>query len=91
MARNCPKNNNSNVSNCLNLNARESTAPTPTAATITPTTTTPMPAPSTLPPIPPKQSLAQQIHVLEEKMTEEECGNYLDARNMGKDFCSAGY
>jgi hypothetical protein len=43
------------------------------------------------PPVPLKQSLAQQIHVLEEKMTEEECGNYLDAHNMGEDFCSAGY
>jgi hypothetical protein len=29
--------------------------------------------------------------VLEEKMSEEEHGNYLDARDMGEDFCSAGY
>jgi hypothetical protein len=33
----------------------------------------------------------QQIRALEEKMTEEERGNYLDARDMGEDFCSAGY
>jgi hypothetical protein len=50
-----------------------------------------MPAPSTLPPVPPKISLAQKIRTLEEKMTEEEHGNYLDARDMGEDFCSAGY
>jgi hypothetical protein len=29
--------------------------------------------------------------VLEEKMTDEEHGNYLNAHNMGEDFCSAGY
>jgi hypothetical protein len=91
MARNCPKNANSNVSNCSNSNAHESTASTPTAATITTVATTPAPAPSTPPPIPPKQSLTQQIRALEEKMTKEEQGNYLNACNMGEDFCSAGY
>jgi hypothetical protein len=29
--------------------------------------------------------------VLKEKMTEEEHGNYLDACDMGEDFCSARY
>jgi hypothetical protein len=29
--------------------------------------------------------------MLEEKMTEEEHSNYLNACNMGKDFCSARY
>jgi hypothetical protein len=88
MARNCPKNNNSNVPNRSNSNARESTT-TPPASTVATTTATP--AISTPPPVPPKPSLAQQIRALEEKMTEEERGNYLDARNMGEDFCSAGY
>jgi hypothetical protein len=87
MARNCPKNNEFQNTTCSNVNARKST--TPTVATTS--TTTPMPASSAPPPVPPKQSLAQQIRVLEEKMTEEERGNYLDARNMGEDFCSAGY
>jgi hypothetical protein len=50
---------------------------TPTAATITPATTTY--APNAPPPVPPKQSLAQQICALEEKMTEEEHSNYLNA------------
>jgi hypothetical protein len=56
-----------------------------------PVTPTPVPATSTPPPVPPKLSYAQQICALEEKMTDEECGNYLDARDMGEDFCSAGY
>jgi hypothetical protein len=88
MAHNCPKNNASN--NCSNINARESTATTPVTATIA-LVTTPAPAPSALPPVPPKQSLAQQIRALEEKMTEEEHRNYLDTCDMGEDFCSAGY
>jgi hypothetical protein len=85
MARNCPKNN---VPNRSNSNARESTTvpPIPTVATTTAT-----PAISAPPPVPPKTSLAQQIRALEEKMTKEEHGNYLDARDMGEDFCSAGY
>jgi hypothetical protein len=88
MARNCPKNNNANVPNRPNSNARESTTtpPVPTVATTTAT-----PAISAPPPVPPKISLTQQIRALEEKMTEEERGNYLDARDMGEDFCSAGY
>jgi hypothetical protein len=86
MAHNCPK--NSNNTNCPNSNARESTMSTPIPSVATTTMT---PAISAPPPVPPKTSLAQQIHVLEEKMTEEERGNYLDARDMGEDFCSAGY
>jgi hypothetical protein len=86
MARNCPKNATSQ--NRTNSNARESTTSTPAPSIATTTTT---PAISTPPPVPPKTSLAQQIRALEEKMTEEERGNYLDARNMGEDFCSAGY
>jgi hypothetical protein len=63
---------------------------TPVAASITPVTT-PMPTPSAPPPIPPKLSFAQQIHTLEEKMTEEEQGTYLNTCDMGEDFCSAEY
>jgi hypothetical protein len=88
MARNCPKNADSTVLNRSNSNTRESTTtpPVPVVATTTMT-----PATSAPPPVPLKQSLTQQIRTLEEKMTEEECGNYLNARNMGEDFCSAGY
>jgi hypothetical protein len=46
--------------------------------------------PSVPPPPPPKLSYAQQIRVLEAKMSDEERSLYLDARNMGEDFCSAG-
>ena len=38
----------------------------------------------------PKLTKAQQIHVLEESMAEEERAEYLDARDMGQDFWSAG-
>ena len=38
----------------------------------------------------PKLTKAQQIHVLEESMAEEERAEYLDARDMGLDFWSAG-
>jgi hypothetical protein len=86
MARNCPKNATSQ--NCTNSNVRESTTSTPVPSVTTTTTTPTISAP---PPVPPKISLAQQIRALEEKMTEEECGNYLDTRDMGEDFCSAGY
>ena len=80
MARDCPKNSN------RNLNAREtttndkSTKPTPSTKepTITNTTT------ST------KLTRAQQIRILEEAMEDEERAEYLDARDMGSDFWSAG-
>ena len=37
-----------------------------------------------------KLTKAQQIHALEEAMAEEERAKYLDARDMGQDFWSAG-
>ena len=49
-------------------------------------TTTDKPANTTTP----KLTKAQQIHVLEESMAEEERAEYLDARDMGQDFWSAG-
>ena len=80
MARDCPKNSN------RNFNARETTTndkttkPTPNTKepTITNTTT------ST------KLTRAQQIRALEEAMEDEERAEYLDARDMGSDFWSAG-
>ena len=38
----------------------------------------------------PKLTKAQQIRALEESMAEEERVEYLDARDMGQDFWSAG-
>ena len=80
MARDCPKNSNQK------LNARETTtndrsmkpAPNTKEPTITNTTT------ST------KLTRAQQIRALEEAMEDEERAEYLDARDMGSDFWSAG-
>ena len=37
-----------------------------------------------------KLTKAQQIHALEEAMAKEERAEYLDARDMGQDFWSAG-
>jgi hypothetical protein len=88
MAQNCPKNTNAqNVPNRQNTNAWEAS----TSSTITPITA-PTSSPSSnipLPP-PPKLSYAQQIRALEAKMSDEERALYLDACDMGEDFCSAG-
>ena len=80
MARDCPKNSNRNS----NTNAHETTTndkdtkPISTAPTTTSTPT------ST------KLTRAQQIRALEEAMEDEERAVYLDARDMGSDFWSAG-
>ena len=50
-------------------------------------TTTNKPADTTTTP---KLTKAQQIRALEESMAEEERAEYLDARDMGQDFWSAG-
>ena len=50
-------------------------------------TTTDKPANTTTTP---KLTKAQQIRALEESMAEEERAEYLDARDMGQDFWSAG-
>jgi hypothetical protein len=88
MARNCPKNANAqNVSNRQNTNTREASIVS-NIAPVTPTTSSP--TPNVPPPPPPKLSYAQQIRALEAKMSDEERSLYLDARDMGEDFCSAG-
>ena len=79
MACDCPKNSNRNVSS----NSRETTTENKNNSTPstnnTATTTTP----------PTKLTRAQQIHVLEEAMEDEEHATYLDVRDMGSDFWSA--
>ena len=77
MARDCPKNMNRN----LNSNAREITnetkTPDPSTTSVPKTSAT-------------KLTRAQQIRALEEAMEDEERATYLDARDMGSDFWSAG-
>ena len=76
MARDCPKNANRNA----NSNACETSTETKTPNAHTPiskTTTTNL-------------TRAQQIRALEEAMEDEERATYLDARDMGSDFWSAG-
>ena len=74
MARDCPKNAN------RNSNVRETTTETKTPDAPTSTTTSKTP----------KLTRAQQIRALEEAMEDEERATYLDARDMGSDFWSAG-
>ena len=76
MARDCPKNTNRNT----NSNARETSTETKTPNTPASTSTTPTT----------KLTWAQQIRALEEAMDDEEQATYLDARDMGSDFWSAG-
>ena len=77
MARDCPKNSNRNP----NSNARETT---------TENKTNDSPPKNTAPPTTPKLTRAQQIRALEEAMEDEERATYLDSRDMGADFWSAG-
>ena len=77
MACDCPKNSNRN----FNSNAHETT---------TENKTNDSPPKNTAPPTTPKLTRAQQIRALEEAMEDEERATYLDSRDMGADFWSAG-
>lgn len=96
MARNCPKNANPNRQNSASVQTNDaastppSSTPSPTPSTATIATVSTITATPAAPPGP-KLTIAQQIRALKEKMTEEERGVYLDARDMGQDFCDAGY
>ena len=80
MARDCPKNSNRNS----NANARETTTNSKDTNSSSKTPTTTETTTST------KLTRAQQIRALEEAMEDEERAVYLDARDMGLDFWSAG-
>jgi hypothetical protein len=87
MARNCPKNTNSqNVLNRQNSNVREASVVSTTTLVTLPT---PLPMSNVPPPPPSKLSYTQQIRALKAKMSDKECLLYLDACDMGEDFCSA--
>ena len=76
LAKDCPKNTSPQTK------AREASSPEKTD-----------PSPSTAPTPPPKDkklTRAQQIRALEAEMEEEERAQYLDDRDMGEDFWSAG-
>jgi hypothetical protein len=98
MAHNCPKNANPNCQNSANVQTNDAAAtptsltpsPTPSTTTIATTTIATVTATPAVPPGP-KLTIAQQIRALKEKMTEEEHGTYLNAWDMGQDFCNAGY
>ena len=80
MAHDCPKNSNRNS----NANTREAT--TSNKDTDSPSKTPSTPTPTN----PTKLTRAQQIRALEEAMEDEERATYLDSRDMGADFWSAG-
>ena len=79
MARDCLKNANWNInlSTCetTTKNKSSNSPPKPTSTSTTPPT---------------KLTRAQQIRTLEEAMEDEERATYLDSRDMGSDFWSAG-
>ena len=96
MASRCLKNANRPT----NSNARTTTTTstntttTDTNTTNTPTSNIPIIATTTATPTlttttTPKLMRAQRIRAIEEEMDEEERGVYLDARDMGEDFCVA--
>jgi hypothetical protein len=86
MARNCPKNVNYNNSTTSTIRTNETPATTKES--------TPAPVPTTQPSAlnnpANKLTRAQQIRNIEEAMNDEERSEYLDARDMGQDFWSAG-
>ena len=80
MAHDCPKNSNWNFNTNTRKTIIENKNASAPATNNTSTTTTP----------PTKLTRAQQIRALEEAMEDEERATYLDARDMGSDFWSAG-
>ena len=80
MARDCPKNTNQNTSSNVHETTTETKTPDPPLTTPATTNKTPIT----------KLTRAQQIRALEEAMEDEERATYLDARDMGSDFWSAG-
>ena len=83
MARDCPK-------NVQPVKARETTTPTPPKLNDSADPTPPTDSPPATPPKDKKLTRAQKIRALEAEMEEEERAQYLDDRDMGEDFWSAG-
>ena len=79
MARDCPKNANRNYNSNMRETVTENKNPSSS-----PTTNVPNSSPTM------KLTRAQQIRAIEEAMEDEEHATYLDARDMGLDFWSAG-
>ena len=88
---NHPSNSNARAMTTTNTNTTTTDTNSPNALTsnvptVTTATTNPTPPPTTTP----KLTRAQHIRAIEEEMDKEERGAYLDARDMGEDFCTAG-
>ena len=86
MASRCPKNaNRPNTTNAWETTTDNTNAPPSNIPIVATTTTTTTPPPT----ITLKLTCAQCIRAIEEEMDKEERGAYLNARDMGKDFCVA--
>ena len=83
MARNCPKNTQP-------AKARETTTPSNSEVDAPDNVAPPSPQTPTASPKEKKLTRTQQIRALEADMEEEERAQYLDDRDMGEDFWSAG-
>jgi hypothetical protein len=84
MARQCPHNTNPQPNS-----PNSPRTPTACATEDKPAISKPDTPITTLPTPPQGHTILQQIADLEGQMTEEEHGNYLDARDMNKGFCDA--
>ena len=84
MARDCPKNTTPRIRTNDDIVTPATPTPAPQTSTTTPT------VPAVVTPTPSKLTRAQQIRAIEETMDDEERSSYLDARDMGEDFWSAG-
>ena len=80
MARDCPK----NVNRSTRSNARKTTTESENPSSPPAQNTSTSKEPTT------KLTRAQQIRAIEEAMEDEERATYLDARDIGSDFWSAG-
>ena len=82
MARECPKNKNP-----MARTNDTTTATATNTTTLSDKPSSPAPAPPT---VKSKLTRAQQIHTIKEAMDDDERSAYLDSRDMGEDFWSAG-
>ena len=88
VTRNCPKNTLPNSNKGATARTAD-TEPSNSATTMTtPNTDKTLPTPRN--DMTPKLTCAQRIQAIEEEMEEDEQSTYLDSRDMGKDFWSAG-
>ena len=88
VARNCPKNTSPNSNKGTTARTADTGPPNVTTTATIPDTNKTLPTPPDT--TAPKLTRAQRIRAIEEEMEEDERSAYLDSRDMGEDFWSAG-